>query len=116
MSSTIYLDPTTWDLAVTATGDIAVATEPYAAAQDAASAIRTFAGEVYYDQSLGVPYWASVLGKSPSASRLRAYFTQAAMTVPDVASAQVFFSAFDDRQVSGQVQVTTSAGTSSAGF
>lgn len=115
-STTIYLDPIGWDLALTPTGDIAVADAPYATAQDAASAIRTFSGEVYYDQSLGVPYRASILGQAPSASMLRAYFVKAALTVPDVTSAQVFFSSFNDRQVSGQVQVTTAAGTSYAGF
>jgi hypothetical protein len=32
-----------------AEGNIAVASEPYSLAQDAASAIKTFAGEVFWD-------------------------------------------------------------------
>ena len=40
--------------------NIAVADEPYALAQDAASAIRTFIGECYYDTTKGLPYFEKV--------------------------------------------------------
>ncbi len=50
------LDTVAWDLTVDTTGNIAVASNPYSMAQDAASAIRTFQGEVYYDTTLGIPF------------------------------------------------------------
>ncbi len=49
MASTLLLDQVTWDLAVDNVRHIAVASDPYSQAQDAASSIKTFAGEVYYD-------------------------------------------------------------------
>ncbi len=45
MASTLLLDQVTWDLAVDTSGNIAVASDPYSQAQDAASSIKTFAGE-----------------------------------------------------------------------
>jgi hypothetical protein len=105
---TLLLDRSTWDLVLDADGNIAVASEPYSLAQDAASAIKTFRGECYWDTSLGVPYLEQVFGGTPpSISQLKALFVAAAMTVPDVTNAQVFLSFASDRIVSGQVQVTS---------
>lgn len=112
---TLLLDRTTWDLTLDATGNIAVASNPYSLAQDAASAIKTFAGEVFWDTTLGLPWLTSILGKNPSLSQLRAYFINAAMTVPDVASAKCYITAISNRRVSGQIQVTAvSTGQTSA--
>lgn len=112
--NTLYLDPGSWDLAVDANRNIAMASEPYSLAQDAASAIRTFFGEVYYDTTKGVPYFTELLGKTPSLPLLKAQFVAAALTVPGVVSAQVFISGVSDRNVSGQVQVTDTNGVVSA--
>lgn len=115
--STIYLDPQAWDLALDAGGNIAVATAPYSIAQDAASAIRTFLGECYYDTTLGVPYWSQILGHFPSLDVMKAAFSAAAMTVPGVVSATVYITGADGRAITGQVQITDSTGTvSAAGF
>jgi hypothetical protein len=111
---TLYLDPGSWDLAVDANRNIAMASGPYSLAQDAASAIRTFLGEVYYDTTQGVPYFTEILGQSPPLPLLKAKFVAAALTVPGVVSAQVFISGISGRNVSGQVQVTDSNGTVSA--
>ena len=43
---TLLLTTDAWDLTVDVSGNIAVADEPLALAQDAASAIRLFAGEL----------------------------------------------------------------------
>lgn len=107
MASTLLLDTVAWDLALDTAGNIAVATEPYALAQDAASAIKLFAGELYYDTTQGIPYLAQILGQFPSLSLMRAYWEQAALTVPGIMSAQVYFSSWSDREVTGQVQVTS---------
>lgn len=112
--NTLYLDPETWDLVLDSSGNIAVAGEPYRLAQDACSAIRTFQNEVFYDTTQGVPYWTDVLGKFPSLSVVKADLVAAAMTVPGVASAQVFVTSVVDRKLSGQVQVTSTDGTVTA--
>lgn len=117
MAQTLLLDVLAWDLTVDAAGNIAVASDPYALAQDAASAIRLFQGELYFDTSQGIPYFSQILGKSPPISLLKNYFVQAALTVPGVASAKCFITSWTDRVVRGQVQITDSSGNvSAAGF
>ena len=68
--STLYLTPK-WDLCVDNSGNIALATEPYALAQDVASAIKLFKGELWYDAQKGVPYFEKILGKRPPAALFR---------------------------------------------
>jgi hypothetical protein len=106
VSNTLFLDPASWDLTVDINGNIAMASDPYSLAQDAASAIRTFQGEVFYDTTQGVPYWATVLGKTPSIAYLKSLFVAAALTVPGTVSAKCFIKSFTQRGVNGQVQIT----------
>ncbi len=117
MTTTFYLDPDTWDLAVDATGSIALASGAYRLAQDAASAIKTFQGEVWYDTTRGVPYLTKILGYAPSTALLKSLFEAAAMTVPGMTAAKVYITSLGDRTVTGQVHVTDSSGASAiAGF
>jgi hypothetical protein len=105
---TLLLDTVTWDLLLDANGNIAVATDPYSLAQDAASAIRTFLGECFFDTTVGVDY-SRILGQSPPALALiKQLFGAAALTVPDVENVKVYISGFDPntRILTGQVQVT----------
>ena len=111
---TILLDRSAWDFVLDAQGNIAVASEPYRLAQDAASACRTFLGEVWYDTTVGVPYWEEILGKRPPVSLIKAKMVGAAMTVPGVASAQCFISSIEGRVVRGQIQVTDASGVTTA--
>lgn len=103
--NTLYLTPS-WDLALDANGSIALASVPYSLAQDAASAIKTFIGEVYYDTTQGIPYFTQILGQYPPLNLMRQQFVNAAMTVPGVKAAQVFFLSYSNRVITGQVQVT----------
>ena len=113
----LLLDQLSWDLALDTANNIAVASNPYAMAQDAANACRLFAGELYFDTSTGVPYFGQILGEAPPLSIVKAYLVQAALRVPGVVSAQVFISEFTDRTLSGQVQISDQDGnTSTAGF
>jgi hypothetical protein len=107
---TLLLDRTKWDLVLDAYGNIAVASEPYALAQDAASACRLFAGELWYDTRQGVPYFESILGKRPPLGLIKALLTQAAMSVPGVVAATVYLTRFADRVLTGQVQVRDQLG------
>jgi hypothetical protein len=114
---TILTDITANDLVLDVNGNIAVASEPYSLAQDAASAIKTFLGEAYFDKTLGVPYFADVLGKSPPVTLLQTLFNTAAETVPDVATASTTIASITSRLLTGQVEVTSVTGqTSTATF
>lgn len=108
---TFLLDSARWDLVTDASGNIAVASPPYALAQDAASAVRLFQGELWYDTSRGVPYFQQILGKQPPLGTLKSAFTAAAMTVPNIETAQTFVTAITNRGVVGQMHLTTTAGT-----
>jgi hypothetical protein len=114
MASTILLDTVDWDLVLDISGNIAVAAQPYSLAQDAASAIKLFQGELYYNISIGVPYWSLILGESPSISLMKAKWVSAALSVLDVTSAVCFITSITDRIVGGQVQVTNAAGQTAA--
>lgn len=115
--NTLYLDPDAWDLMSDAAGNIAMASEPYSLAQDAASAIRLFKGELYFDTGPGVPYFERVLGKSPPLSLIKAYFVQRALTVPGIAKAACYITGWEGRKITGQVQVWDAAGNvTAAGF
>jgi hypothetical protein len=109
MADTLLLDLTTWDLVVDVYGNIAVATSPYSQAQDAASAIKTFQGEVYYNTTLGVNY-SQILGTLPPIALMKQQFSEAALTVPGVATEVVYISSISNRTVSGQVQITNEQG------
>jgi hypothetical protein len=111
---TMLLDTVRWDLIIDAKGNIAVANEPYALAQDAASAIRTFIGECYYDVSLGVPYFEQILGKAPPLQLMREQFRLAALTVPGVVEAVCYITSVADRTLTGQVQVRDVNGVTTA--
>lgn len=115
--NTLLLNPQTWDLMVGADLNVAVAAQPYALAQDAASAIRLFKSEDYYDVTRGVPYWQQILGRWPTVRVMKANFIAAAETVPGVASAACFIESVVDRRPKGQVQITSASGaTATAGF
>ncbi len=115
MAATLLLDTGTWDLVLDAAGNMAVATEPYSLSQDAASAIKTFLGEVFFDSTIGVPWLQQILGQPLQVALLKAQLVATAETVPDVASAQVFISSFNNRAITGQVQtMAVSTGTTSA--
>jgi hypothetical protein len=116
---TILVDRKSWDLVIDASGNIAVADDPYAKAQDAASAIKLFAGECFYDTSRGVPYWiksapsapGQILGAAPPLSYIKQKLIDAAMTVPGVVSSAAFIRSIGvDRTVTGQVQITDEQG------
>lgn len=114
---TLLLDTVLWDLVIDLKGDIAVASNPYALAQDAASAGLLHktdgVGELYYDTVPGVPY-DQILGKSPSLALFKAYFEAAALTVPGVASAKCIIAGVQQRTVTGQIQVTSDTGETAA--
>lgn len=107
---TLLLDVAGWDLLTDANRNIALASAPYARAQDVASALRTFLGEAWYDTLIGIPYFQQVLGHTPPITLFQELMVQAAKTVPGVVSAECTIEAFEDRRVDGQVTFTTDDG------
>lgn len=114
---TFLLDQEAWDLVLDLSGNIAVASDPYSQAQDAASAIKLFRGEAIYDTAKGVPYWTKILGLAPPLTLVKSEFEDAALTVPGVATAASYITSFTQRHLQGQVQIVNEEGlTSVAGF
>jgi hypothetical protein len=111
MITTLLLDQTRWDLVLDASGNIALASEPYSLAQNVACAVRTFLGECWYDTTQGVPYFTEILGHWPPDQLLRSRIEQAALTVAGVAKAQCTISSMSERKVTGVIQGVTSSGT-----
>jgi hypothetical protein len=106
---TIYLTPD-WDLCADTFGNIAKAQAPYAIAQDVASAIKLFKGELWYDARQGVPYFKEILGHRPPLSLFKHHMETAALTVPQVVQAKCAVQALTNRQITAQVQFTDNQG------
>lgn len=111
--NTLLLDRSQWDLVLDSLGNIAMALPPYALAQDVASAVKLFLGELWYDTTKGIPYFTEVLGELPPPSVLIGLIEQAALTVPGVVSAQCIIQSFDNREVRGQIQFIDETGAAS---
>lgn len=108
--TTLLLALNDWDLVADSKGNIAVASDPYAMAQDVASACKLFLGELWYDSSKGVPYFEDVLGHAPSQGLMQALIEQAALTVPGVVGARCTIDAVANRQVTATVRFTDETG------
>lgn len=112
--STWLLSWNSEDTCLDAAGNIAVATGPYAVAQDVATQLSTFLGECWYDTSQGVPYWQQIFGGKqnpsgalPPASLIASLLEAQALLVPDVATATCTIAGIDsDRSVIGQMLIT----------
>ena len=103
--STVLLNPLTWDLMIDAFGNIAKADNPYARAQDVASACKLFKGELWYNTDKGIPYFQSILGYRPPLALLQNEYNQAALSVDGVAQANASFNRIEsDRVLSGQLK------------
>lgn len=101
---TLLLDRTLWDLIIDSSGSIAMASNPYAIAQNVACAVKVFQGEAWFDTSLGVPYIPDILGGFIP-SDFVALANVEAMKVPEVSAVNTVISAFDGKVVTGQIQV-----------
>jgi hypothetical protein len=113
---TMLLDKTNWDLALTPAGDWALASSlyprdpvsavAYGQAQDAASQIRLFLGELLYDTTQGMPYWEQILGFLPSTQLIAAKSEQQALLVPGVIAAKCSIPSVSGRVVSAPAPAT----------
>lgn len=116
--NSLLLDVGIWDICLDANGNLAIAADPYALAQDVSCAIRTFLNEVWYNTSLGIPYEQEILGETPPLAWFQEQMVNAALTVrPQTADVYVVSAVcviesfnFATRAVVGQVQFKDSTG------
>jgi hypothetical protein len=110
---TLLLSNPGWDLALDNAGNLAIVDGGLAIAQDCASAVRLYRGELWYDILSGLPYSEQIFGAYPipSASFLKAQFVGACLTVPGVISVACFLTGpGPKRTIGGQLQITDNLG------
>ncbi len=112
--NTLLLDRTVWDLVLDSAGNIAMASPPYAVAQDVASAVRLFLDELWYAPTKGIPYFDDVLGHFPPITLMTGYIEAAARSVPGVVRAQCFIQTFTTRQLTGELRFVDESGNANA--
>jgi len=108
--STLLLDQDNNDLCLDASGNLAIAAPPYAVAQDVATAVKTFLGDCYYDQSLGIDYFGKILGQTPPLAVFSQAIVDAALSVPTVVAASVTIESITQRGLVGFVDFTDENG------
>lgn len=106
---TILLNKDTWDLTLDARRSIASTTSGYALAQETACALRSFAGENWYDTTRGIPYWAQILGEIPPISYIRAVYEAECLKIPEIVQAHASL-VLTGRTLTGTVAVTATNG------
>lgn len=103
---TLFLLPSSWDLAVDASGNIAVASDIYQQCQDVASACRLFRKDLYYDQGGGIPYFENILGHYGYPLALfKMHLEEAAKSITGVVSASAQLRLYN-RSASGSIVFT----------
>lgn len=118
---TLALDTTIWDLDVDSRGNLrtvgdATATNDLTGpgmrlAQDVATRVQAWLGEVYFDTTQGINYPA-YFGGPPNLSLLQSVFNAEALKVPLCATAlaQFTFTAGTKRTIGGTINVSDIAG------
>lgn len=108
--NTLLLDTQLWDILLDVNGNLAIASEPYRLAQDVASAVKLFRGELYYNTKPGVPYFQNILGQAPPLEYVRAQIVKAALTVRGVVKARCTIDGYQNRKLVGSVECTDNTG------
>lgn len=108
---TLLLDRTSWDLVLDQNRNIAVASDPYSVIQDVCTAIRMFAGECWYDTTIGVGYLTGVMGTAQPVGIFATQAEAAALTVPEVVKAKCSLAQVGaSRNLTGYVLITLESG------
>lgn len=111
---TLNLDRRTWDITLNGVGQIEVATDEQATAQNVSNEARLFSNDAYFQQDRGVPHFLIELGRRVSnMSVLYSYLRRAALRVADVNEIQTInVTGFDPatRVLSGEITFTTKEG------
>lgn len=116
---TLLLDTPTWDLTTDSSGSLATTGDAdrnavqggaLRLAQDVATRVSSWRGEVYYDTTQGIPYDA-ILGQYPNLVVLQQTYSEEALKVPGCATALAQLS-FDrsGRALGGTISVADVTG------
>jgi hypothetical protein len=88
----LMLNWDTWDLQLDSNGNLAmwpVSQYNNSVAQDAACAIKTFIGDCWYNNTLGLPYFQGIFGQNPPLSWLSAKIVAQCLTMSNITRAVV---------------------------
>lgn len=110
MAQTLLLDTDTWDLTLDPAGNMALADARYSIAQDVASAVSTWSGECWYDNSLGLPYKTQILGQKLAESLVKAQIKNAALTIDGVSQVTTIDLQQTNRKLSGTIEIIDASG------
>ncbi|KAB1581169.1 hypothetical protein [Serratia marcescens] len=111
MAKTFYLNPDSWDLQLDGNGDLRIASGPLAIAQDVASACLTFQREVWFDNTLGVPWKEDVLGERPPPGLIQRRLEVEALRIDGVVAARaMLITDRKTRQTRGLITTTDNRG------
>lgn len=83
----LKLDTDTWDIGLDDKGNLQTVTNPYACAQDVATACSTFRGECIYNTAAGIPYYEKILGFNPGTGAVQTYLENEALRLSYIAQA-----------------------------
>lgn len=103
MANSIPLNTSTWDIGLDAAGDLTLLDPDSSIAQDVASAVRTFQGECWYNNTLGMPYFQAIFGRAPPNSFVVNNIKTQAMTVVGVNSVNVLGAGLQGRNFKGVI-------------
>lgn len=92
--SDIAIDPVTGDLDLTG-GDLNIVDGVDAIAQHVRIRLRTFLGEWFLDQRIGVPYYQQILVKNPATNTVRRILQEVVATTPGIVSVDDFSTDYD---------------------
>ncbi|WP_433977535.1 hypothetical protein [Erwinia sp. E_sp_B01_9] len=87
ITKSFQLDTDEWDIRLDSSGNMAIASNPYAVSQDVACSCSTFLGEAWYDTTLGIPYYERILGHWPGTQLINTKMATEAKKLPYVQSA-----------------------------
>ncbi|KMK23089.1 hypothetical protein ABW11_20990 [Pluralibacter gergoviae] len=109
----LYLNPDTWDIELNSSNNLSTVGNPYACAQDVATACSAFRGECIYQTGIGVPYNEKILGQNPGTGSVQTWLENEALRLPYIADARATIVAGEARVATGVIVITDRNGTES---
>lgn len=108
------VDPKTevksWDMKLDINGNIAVCDETYSIAQQAATEIKLFEGEGWYDRSQGTPHFAQILGINSNLGLIRNILLGRVNGVDNVMRSDIDMYVDSSRVLHGNIFITSQSG------
>lgn len=83
----LMLDTDSWDIGLDDRDNLQTVGNPYACAQDVATACSTILGECIYNKDAGIPYYEKILGFNPGSGAVQSYLENEALRLPYIAQA-----------------------------